>query len=66
MVNESAIYASASGFFGAVTAVPAVQADQRGAAVQAHGCSSQHACRTHGRVRMGSNGREIASFAIQP
>ena len=51
------IYASASGFFGAVAAVPAVQADQRGAAVHAHG-SSSHSSLPHAWT--GAHGQQWA------
>ena len=64
LVDEPAVDAGAVGFFGAMAAVPEVPAALRGAAVQAHGTSCQHACRMRSHalmsMRAGAPGRLAA------
>ena len=63
LVVESAVGASAIGFFGRTVAVPAVPVARRSAHAQARGTYCQHACRMHTHVPVGS-GAAVASRLV--
>ena len=63
LVVESAVGASANGFFGRAVAVPAVPAAQRSAHAQARGPHCQHACRMHKHAPVGS-GAAVAGRSV--